>query len=41
MQLAENFQADWQEEYFFIMIMPDPIQPKQPRRESKCSLGTS
>jgi hypothetical protein len=33
MQFTENVQANWQEEYCFIMTMPDPIQPEQPRRE--------
>jgi hypothetical protein len=32
MQFTENVQANWQEEYCFIMTMPDPIQPKQPKR---------
>jgi hypothetical protein len=35
MQFAENVKANWQEGYCFIMTMPDPIQPNQPRRESK------
>jgi hypothetical protein len=35
MQFAENFQISRQEVYFFIMTMPDPIQPEQPRREFK------
>jgi hypothetical protein len=35
MQLAENVLANWQEEYCFIITMPDPIQSKQPRREFK------
>jgi hypothetical protein len=33
MQLAENLQANWQEEYCFIMTPQDPIQSEQPRRE--------
>jgi hypothetical protein len=33
MQFAENVKANWQEGYCFIITMPDPIQPKQPRRE--------
>jgi hypothetical protein len=38
MQIAENVQADWQEGCCFIMTMPDPIQPEQPRREFRnCS----
>jgi hypothetical protein len=35
MQFAENIQGNWQEVYYFIMKMPDPIQPKQPRRQFK------
>jgi hypothetical protein len=35
MQFAENVHANWQEGYCFIMSMPDPIQPGQPRREFK------
>jgi hypothetical protein len=35
MQFAENNQANLQEYYFFIMTMPDPILPEQPRREFK------
>jgi hypothetical protein len=35
LQFAENVQANWQEEYYFFMTMPDPIQPEQPRREFK------
>jgi hypothetical protein len=35
MQFTENFQANWQERHCFVMTMPDPIQPKQPRREFK------
>jgi hypothetical protein len=35
MQFAENVQASWQEGYCFIVTRPDPIQPKQPRRELK------
>jgi hypothetical protein len=35
MQFTENFQANWQEGYGFIMTVPDPIKPKQPRREFK------
>jgi hypothetical protein len=34
-QFTENIQAHWQEGYCFIMTMPDPIQPEQPRREVK------
>jgi hypothetical protein len=34
-QFTENVQANWQEGYCFIMTMPYPIQPKQPRREYK------
>jgi hypothetical protein len=33
--ICRNIQANWQELYCFIMIMPDPIQPKQPRIEFK------
>jgi hypothetical protein len=32
MQFTENAQAKG---YLFIMTMPDPIQPEQPRREFK------
>jgi hypothetical protein len=32
MQFEENIKANWQKEYF-IMTMPDPIQPEQLRRE--------
>jgi hypothetical protein len=35
MQFAENIQAKWQDEYCRIMTIPDPIRPKQPRREFK------
>jgi hypothetical protein len=35
MQFAENVQANLQEGYCFIMTIPDPIQPEQPRREFK------
>jgi hypothetical protein len=35
MQFAENFEANWQEAYCFIMTTADPIQPKEPRREFK------
>jgi hypothetical protein len=35
MQFTENVQANWQEGYCFIMIMPDPTQAKQPRRKFK------
>jgi hypothetical protein len=35
MQFAENVQANWQEGYCFIMTIPGPIQPKQPRRKFK------
>jgi hypothetical protein len=35
MQFAENIQANRQEEYCFIMTMPDTIPPEQPRREFK------
>jgi hypothetical protein len=35
MQFTENVQANWQEGYCFIMTMPDPTQPNQPRRELK------
>jgi hypothetical protein len=28
MQFAEDVQANWQEGYCFIMVMPDPIQPE-------------
>jgi hypothetical protein len=34
-QFAENFQANWQEEYYFIMTIPDSTQPEQPRRKFK------
>jgi hypothetical protein len=38
MQLAENFQANWQVENCFMMTMLDPTQPEQPRGEFKnCS----
>jgi hypothetical protein len=33
MQFSENVQDNWQEGYCFIMTVPDPIQPEQPRRE--------
>jgi hypothetical protein len=32
MQFAENARANWQEGYCFMKIMPDPVQPEQPRR---------
>jgi hypothetical protein len=35
MQFTENVRATWQEEFCFIMTMPDPIQPKPLRRELK------
>jgi hypothetical protein len=35
MQFAENFRANWEEGYCFIMTVPDPIQTEQPRREFK------
>jgi hypothetical protein len=35
MQIADNTHPNWQEGYCFIMTMPDPIQPEQPRREFK------
>jgi hypothetical protein len=35
MQFAENFQANWQEGYCFIMTMPDPIQLEEPSTEFK------
>jgi hypothetical protein len=38
-QFAENVQANWQEGYCFSMTLPDPIQPKQPRREFKNYTG--
>jgi hypothetical protein len=31
MQFVDIIQATWQDGYCFIMIMPDPIQLKQPR----------
>jgi hypothetical protein len=31
-QFSENFQVSWLEGYCFMTTMPDPIQPKQPRR---------
>jgi hypothetical protein len=34
-QFTENVQANWQEGYCFIMSMPDPIRPEQPRRKFK------
>jgi hypothetical protein len=38
MKFAENVQTNWQEGYCFIMTMPDPIQPEQPRKEFRnCS----
>jgi hypothetical protein len=39
-QFAKNIQANWQEEHCFIMTMPDPTQPEQPRREFKNYSGT-
>jgi hypothetical protein len=39
MQLTENIQANWQEEYCFIMTIPDPIQPDQPSRKFKNYIG--
>jgi hypothetical protein len=33
--IRKKHPANWQEEYCFIMTMPDPIQPEQPRREFK------
>jgi hypothetical protein len=39
MQFAENVQANWQEMYCFIMIMPDPIQSEQHKREFKNNSG--
>jgi histone-lysine N-methyltransferase SETMAR len=41
MQLAGNLKANWQEEYCFIMTIPDPIQAEaiQERiRELQCEL---
>jgi hypothetical protein len=35
MQFVEKVQANWQEVYCFIITMPDPIQPEQPRTEFK------
>jgi hypothetical protein len=35
MKFTENVQANWQEEYCFIITIPDPNQPKQSRREFK------
>jgi hypothetical protein len=36
--IPEDFKANRQEGYCFIMTMPDPVQPEQPRREFKnCS----
>jgi hypothetical protein len=35
MQFAENIQANWRDGYCFIMTIPDPKQPEQPRREFK------
>jgi hypothetical protein len=35
MQFAENVQPNWQKGYCFIMTMPGPIQPEEPRREFK------
>jgi hypothetical protein len=39
MQFVENVQGNWQEGYCFIMTMPDPILPEQPRREFKIYSG--
>jgi hypothetical protein len=39
MQFTENIQANWQEGYCFIMTMPDPMQPDQPRRRIKYYCG--
>jgi hypothetical protein len=40
MQFTEKIQANWQKWYCFIMTMPGhPIQPEQPRRESKIYSG--
>jgi hypothetical protein len=33
MQFIEDIEARWEEGYCYFMIMPDPIQPEQPRRE--------
>jgi hypothetical protein len=41
MQFAENIQANWQEGYCFIIAIPDPMQPRQQRREFKNYSGTS
>jgi hypothetical protein len=41
MQFAEKVQANWQELYWFIMTLPDPIQPEQTRREFKNYSGNS
>jgi hypothetical protein len=35
MRFAKNAQASWQEEYCFVMTMPESIHPEQPRREFK------
>jgi hypothetical protein len=35
MQIAENVESNWQEEFCFIMTIPDPIQAEQPRRGFK------
>jgi hypothetical protein len=35
MKFAENVQASWQEGYYFIVTMPDPIQPEQLKIEFK------
>jgi hypothetical protein len=35
MQFAGNVQPNWQEGFCFIISIPDPIQPEQPRREFK------
>jgi hypothetical protein len=35
MLFAESVQANWQTGYCFVMTVPGPMQPKQPRREFK------
>jgi hypothetical protein len=40
MQSAEDGQANWQERYYFIKTVPDPIELEQPRREFKNCSGS-
>jgi hypothetical protein len=41
MQFAENIEASWQEDYYFITTMPDTIQLVQPRTEFENYSGNS